>query len=217
MPPKNPKFDVKRKYQRIFEIGIIIAISITIMAFKYFPSIDSEPFPMELEKDYVEIEDVVRTEDLQKPPIPPKPVFPIDVELVDDELTDIEIETSELNENAEVGEVEIEMSDETDLLPIPFWVVEDKPEIIGGLSILQNKVIYPELAIKAGIQGKVILETVIGKDGKPELITIIKGIGAGCDEAAIEAVRKTEFKAGMQRGKPVRVKMVIPISFVLRN
>lgn len=217
MPPKNPKFDVKRKYKRMFEIGIILAISIIILSFRYFPEIKSEPLSVEPEKEYVDIEDVVRTEDYQKPPTPPKPVFPIDIELIDDELVDIEIETSELDEKAKIAKVELIELEENDLLPVSFWAVEEKPEIIGGLIMLQKKVIYPELAVKAGIQGKVILETVIGIDGKPESINIIKGIGAGCDQAAIDAVQKTEFKAGMQRGKPVKVTMVIPISFVLNN
>jgi len=79
------------------------------------------------------------------------------------------------------------------------------------------KVIYPEFAIRAGIQGKVFLEILLGKSGNIEDIKLLKGIGGGCDEAAIEAVLKTKFSPGMQRGKPVRVVLSIPITFVLKN
>jgi protein TonB len=217
MPPKDPKFDVQRKYQRMFEIGIILSISILILAFRYFPEIKSEPRPIEPIKEYVDVEDVIRTEDLQKPPTPPKPVFPIDVELEDDNLPDIEIETSELDENANVEKVKTDIPNDEEVISYKFRVVEEMPEIIGGLEALQKKVFYPEIAVKAGIQGKVFVETVIGKDGNPEEIKVLKGIGAGCDESAVEAIRKTKFLPGKQRGKPVRVIIVIPISFVLNN
>lgn len=217
MPPKDPKFDVKRKYQRMFEICIILSISLLILAFRYFPEIVTKPRPLEPIKEYVDIEDVTRTEDLQKPPIPPKPVFPIDVELEDDNLPDIEIETSELNENDNVEKVNSTFPEDEEEISFKFRVVEEMPEIIGGLAALQERVSYPEIAVKAGIQGKVFVETVIGKDGNPEEINVLKGIGAGCDESAVEAIRKTKFLPGKQRGKPVRVILVIPISFVLNN
>lgn len=91
------------------------------------------------------------------------------------------------------------------------------PEIIGGLSALQQMASYPEIAVKAGIQGKVFIETAISKDGNPEEIKVLEGIDAGCDESAIEAVSKIKFLPGKQRGKPVRVILVIPILFVLNN
>ena len=46
-------------------------------------------------------------------------------------------------------------------------------------------------------------------------LTVLKGIGAGCDEAALNAVLKTKFKPGKQRGKPVNVQVSIPVIFKL--
>lgn len=89
----------------MFELGIIFAISILILAFRFFPEIKSTPQPIEQLKEYVDIEDIIRTEDLRILPTPPKPVFPIDVELGNDNLPDIEIATSELDENSKVGKV----------------------------------------------------------------------------------------------------------------
>ena len=61
----------------MFEIGLIIAISFTIIAFRYFPEIKYENLPVYLEKDYVEIIDVLITDLNVKPPTPPKPVIPL--------------------------------------------------------------------------------------------------------------------------------------------
>jgi protein TonB len=217
MSPKNPKFDIKIKYQRVFELGIIFTISILILAFRYFPEIKSKPQAIETLKEYIDIEDVIRTEDLQNPPTPPKPVFPIDVELEDDNLPDIEIATSELDENWKIAKMKSAVPEDNEEISFKFRVVEEMPAIIGGLAALQKKVSYPEIAVKAGIQGKVFIETVISKEGNPEEIKVLKGIGAGCDESAIEAVSRTKFLPGKQRGKPVRVILVIPISFILNN
>jgi len=58
------------------------------------------------------------------------------------------------------------------------------------------------------------VQFVVGKDGKLTDVTVIRGIGGGCDEEAIRVVRNApKWNAGKQRGKPVRVKMVLPITF----
>ena len=47
-------------------------------------------------------------------------------------------------------------------------------------------------------------------------VELIRGIGAGCDEAAMDAVHKTKFKPGKQRGKPVKVQVTVPVLFKLQ-
>ena len=217
MPPKNQKFDVKLKYQKMFEIGIILSILFTILAFRYFPEVKIEKLPPEPEKKYIEIIDVIRTDLKQKPPLPPKPEIPLIDDLEEDDLPDIVFNSTDLIDKDNLGEARPQFPEDESEEVLPFRVVENMPEIIGGLAALQSKVSYPEIAVKAGIEGKVILETIIGKDGNPEEIKVLKGIGAGCDESAIKAVMNTKFKPGTQRGKPVRVILVIPISFTLRH
>ncbi len=89
------------------------------------------------------------------------------------------------------------------------------PEPIGGLSAIQSKIIYPELARKAGIQGKVFILAFVDESGNVTRAQIVKGIGLGCDEAALDAVMNTKFKPGKQRGKPIEVQITIPITFKL--
>jgi TonB family protein len=94
--------------------------------------------------------------------------------------------------------------------------VEEMPELLGGLKGLQSKIKYPEIAKRAGIEGKVYVLAFIDEKGNVANAKIIKGIGAGCDEAALDAVKQIKFTPGKQRGKPVKVQVSIPIMFKLQ-
>ncbi|MCF8428357.1 MAG: energy transducer TonB [Bacteroidia bacterium] len=100
--------------------------------------------------------------------------------------------------------------------PIYFIAVEKMPEPIGGISAIQKKVVYPELAKRAGVQGRVYVKAFVDNNGIVRKVEIIKGIGAGCDEAAMKAVQDTKFNPGQQRGRNVNVQVNIPIIFGLK-
>jgi protein TonB len=75
---------------------------------------------------------------------------------------------------------------------------------------------YPKEARKARIQGKVLVEFVIARDGTIVDVKCFKGIGGGCDEEAVKAIQSAPaWIPGKQRGLPVRQKMVAPINFSL--
>jgi TonB family protein len=95
-------------------------------------------------------------------------------------------------------------------------VADEMPEPIGGIGEIQKKIMYPELAKRAGIQGKVYVLTLIDENGKVADAKIIKGIGAGCNEAALEAVKAVTFTPGRKNGRPVKVQVTIPIVFKLQ-
>ena len=101
-----------------------------------------------------------------------------------------------------------------------FQMVEVQPEPKGGMmsffSYLQQNLKYPVQAKKLGIEGKVFVEFVVARDGSLEDIKAIKGIGAGCDEEALRVVKSApDWQAGTIDGKPVKVKMILPITFKL--
>ena len=96
-----------------------------------------------------------------------------------------------------------------------FVAVEKMPEPIGGGAAIQKNVIYPELAKRAGVQGRVFVKAFIDALGNVVNTELIRGIGSGCDEAAMEAVKKVKFTPGTQRGKSVKVQLTIPILFKL--
>ncbi|PID26562.1 MAG: hypothetical protein CR982_09850 [Candidatus Cloacimonadota bacterium] len=103
-------------------------------------------------------------------------------------------------------------------LPIDFSIVEKKPEMVGGMRSLYKRVIYPDSALNEGINGKVILEFICSKTGKPTKIKILyenpKGFGFG--KASISALEKCNFKPGVHNGKPVSVITRLPIRFVAK-
>ncbi len=72
------------------------------------------------------------------------------------------------------------------------------------------------MARKAGMEGLVVVGFVVEPDGSISSIHVIKSAGKILDQAAIEAVKKLHFKPGKQRGKPVRVRMALPIRFQLK-
>lgn len=97
-----------------------------------------------------------------------------------------------------------------------FTVADEMPEPIGGINAIQQKVHYPESARKDGIQGKVFVEAFINENGNVVGVKILKGIGAGCDESAMRGVLSVRFKPGLQNGKPVKVRVVVPLVFKLK-
>ncbi|MBU2444613.1 MAG: energy transducer TonB, partial [Bacteroidetes bacterium] len=97
-----------------------------------------------------------------------------------------------------------------------FEVVEDMPEPIGGILAIQQKITYPEIAKRAGVEGKVYILAYVNEKGEVTKTEVLKGIGAGCDEAAEKAIKDTKFKPGKQRGKPVKVKVAVPVVFTLK-
>jgi protein TonB len=106
---------------------------------------------------------------------------------------------------------ETEIGEET----VYFIAVEEMPEPLGGLKSIQEKIVYPEIALRARVEGKVFVKAFVDETGKVTSAEIVKGIGAGCDEAAIDAVLQTKFSPGKQRGRPIKVQVTIPIVFKL--
>ena len=89
------------------------------------------------------------------------------------------------------------------------------PEPIGGIAEIQKKIEYPEIAKRAGLEGKVYVRAYVDENGNVTKAEVVKGLGGGCDEAALDAILKTKFSPGTQRGKPIKVQVTIPIIFKL--
>lgn len=75
---------------------------------------------------------------------------------------------------------------------------------------------YQNQARRMGIEGRVFVQFVVDKDGQLTEIKAVKGIGAGCDEEAVRVLKSApKWKPGKQRGRPVKVRMILPITFKL--
>ncbi len=133
-------------------------------------------------QELIQTEDVEATKQETAPPPPPKPPIPIEAP-TDDVLEDVEIEATDLDVDAEVTapppppKVEGEEAE-----PVFFVAVQQMPEPIGGIAAIQKLITYPEIAKRAGVQGRVYVQAYVDELGNVTKVELIKGIGAGCDE-----------------------------------
>lgn len=196
---------------------MILALAILIVAFKFFPKFEKEEVVLDGTQELVQVEEVESTKQENLPPPPPKPPVPIEAPS-DDVLEDIEISDTEIDLD-EVIEAPPPPppAEEEETDPVFFVAVEQQPQPIGGIAGIQAKIVYPEIAKRAGVQGRVFIKAFVDEKGDVVKAEVLKGIGAGCDEAAVAAVLKTKFKPGRQRGKPVKVQVSIPVVFKLQG
>lgn len=213
---KNPKADLRKLYYRTFEVSLILSLAVIVAAFKFSPQISKIESLKTDPQEIIRIEDVIST--VQKPDIPPPPKAPeIIAATIDDLLDDFvlpdidDVEPVKLPDKPPT-KPDIDLSDEI-FIEIP----EELPSPVGGLKTLQEKVHYTEIARRAGVEGTVFIEARIDKNGNVVDAFVKKGLGAGLDAEALNAVKSTKFIPGKQRGKAVNVRMVIPIKFVLKG
>jgi periplasmic protein TonB len=220
-PKKTAKADLGKKTFLFFNIGLIVALLSAIFAFNYKSVDDTRQVDLEITSITEDPFEVLPTDHTPTPP-PQRIEQPIIKEVPNDEMLD---------------EIPIDMDNETDATEkkdvIPFVPIveepEEDPETIfiaveesaapaDGLNsfydFVSKKIKYPAQAKRMGIEGKVFVQFIIEKDGSLSEVTTIKGIGGGCDEEAERILRMApKWKPGKQRGKPVRQKMVLPITF----
>ncbi len=95
-----------------------------------------------------------------------------------------------------------------------FVFFENEPDV--DLAQLQKHVVYPDVARRAGIEGKVTISVWVDKSGKAKKVVIRETTSSSLNQAAIDAVQKTTFKPGIQNGQPVACWIHIPVVFKLK-
>ena len=93
---------------------------------------------------------------------------------------------------------------------------EVMPEPVGGIESIYKKIEYPNVAKMAGIEGKVYVLVFISETGAVDDVKVIKGIGGGCDEATVTAVKGSKFKPASNGGAPTKVKLSLSFTFKLK-
>lgn len=102
-----------------------------------------------------------------------------------------------------------------------FMVAEQMPEYPGGMKelfkFLQDNLKYPESAMKKNVQGRVIVQFVVEKDGTPTEFNVVRAVNPDLDAEALRVLKTMpKWKPGMQRGEVVRVKYTVPVTFRLQ-
>lgn len=212
----NPKSNMRLWSRKVFEVCLVAAILILIGIFAKFKTFEAQDISDSNDDRELEITEIPETEQEKKPPPPAAPSVPVESE--DEEfLDDVTIEDTDfsLADYSDAPPPPLRIEDET----IPdFLSYENLPKPIGGLKGIEKKIVYPEIARKAGIQGKVSIRVYVDKEGNPIRCEVVKSLGNnGCDEAAIKAIMATKFTPAMQRDRAIPFSVVIPITFQLKG
>ncbi len=197
--------------------GMTAALVLLLVAFTVPFSTDSKFEVVQVQQELVTMEEIQQTRQQVKPPPPPRPIIPImvpDDELLADE--DLELDSAlELDQMlVDLGPPPAEEEEEEDTNEV-FVVVESMPKMIGGMAKLSQAVKYPVVARKQGVEGNVIVKIVVDTEGNPGSPIILRSPSPLLEEAAVKAVMAQRFEPGKQRGRAVKVEVVIPVKFRL--
>lgn len=212
---KKPKADLRKYYTVFLEAGLIIVLVFFIISMKVDLTSKKQDVNLTEEQEVVKMEEIIQTKHEEKPPPPPRPPVPVEVpndEIVEDQILDLDAELT-MDQPLDTPPPPPEDEEEEDF----FVVVEDMPELKGGMKRLYDCIDYPDMARKAGIEGRVIIQFIVNENGQVENPKVTRGIGGGADQEALRCVKQMEFKPGRQRGKAVRVQYSLPVVFKLQN
>lgn len=205
-------------------MGFVFVLSLCYMALEWT---EKEVTKYEVvDEDFLIEEEVEIQQTTQETPPPPPPPAVQEVEVLNVVEDDVETESIEINTEDDKEEVVIaapvEAPEEEEEEEVVFVVVESMPEFPGGQQALfkyvNENVKYPVIAQENGIQGRVICQFVVNKDGSIVDIEVVRSGGdPSLDKEAVRVIKSMpKWKPGKQRGKPVRVKFTLPVNFKLQ-
>ena len=94
-------------------------------------------------------------------------------------------------------------------------VAEKMPTPVGGYEGIMKKIAYPDIAQKTKTEGKVYVLIYVNEKGEVDDVKVVKGIGYGCDDEAVKAIKKTKFTPGIDKGVSVKTKFSLALTFKL--
>lgn len=221
-PKKTEKADLNNKTGLFFGIGLLLTMTVVVSAFEYKTYDDTGV--KDLARSTTNMEEILEVPPTEQPPPPPPKIQqPQIIEIPDEEEIKEEINVefdAEITEETKVEAITITVEQPKEDVDEIFMVVEEAASPIGGMQAFYEyvgkKLKYPAQARRMNIEGKVFVEFVVNRDGSIQDVKAIKGIGAGCDEEAVRVIQSAPaWKPGKQRGKAVRQRMVLPITFRL--
>ena len=223
---KSPKATLEDKKFLFVLMGLVMVLSLIYIAFEWtdkevtvYEVIDPDMLAEE------EIEIIQTAQELPPPPPPPAPEIVEELNIVED---DVVTESVEINTEDDKNKVVAISAPVTSSAPIEeeedqviFQVVEKMPSFPGGdaalFKFLNENVKYPVIAQENGVQGRVICQFVVNRDGSIVDVEVVRSVDASLDKEAIRVIKSMpKWSPGQQRGKPVRVKYTLPVNFKLQ-
>lgn len=225
---KTPKADLEKQKSTWLLVGYVIVLSFMFIAFEYTErdvKIDASGAIADVvAEEELDIPITEQQEIVAPPPPPEAPAIVETLTIVDD---DMDVEETAILSSEETGQaVEIKytapvVEEEDPEEQTIFEVVEKQPEFPGGQSalmqFLSKNIKYPQIAAENGVQGRVIVQFVVNKDGSIVDAKVARGVDPYLDKEALRVVNSMpKWKPGEQRNKPVRTRFTLPVMFRLQ-
>lgn len=214
---KAPEADLRREYKKVFNICTAITFVIHAGAAAAFPKFEPPKVQARKAQQVIQMDDLPETRQIKRPPPPPRPAVPIETES-EDVPDDVTIESTDLDfDDAPIdlppppppGSRDGDAPEEEEI--VEFWAVEKKPDLVK-----QVMPAYPEVARKAGLEGVVYVQFVVGANGRVRDVIVLRGPEI-FREAAVNAVLQFVFKPAVQNDRNIPVRMSMPIRFRLAD
>lgn len=223
---KAPKADLEGKRGTWLLIGYVIILAVMFVAFEWTQrdvavATDTGIVDLVFEEEIIPI---TQQEEIKAPPPPEVPTVEEVLTIVEDDADVQETAiatTEETGAAVEVKYVPVEVEEEEPEEQTIFQVVEVMPEFPGGmaecLKYLGKNIKYPTIAQENGVQGRVIVQFVVNQDGSIVDPVVVRSVDPYLDKEALRVIMTMpKWKPGMQRGKAVRVKYTVPVTFKLQ-
>jgi periplasmic protein TonB len=199
-------------------MGLVMALSLVYISFEW--SKDKVIYGNSSQGEVnIPDEDLIPITLTSVPPPPPPPPLPKIIDefkIVEKPVENLALDMPKFNDKIEIPsfrkpEEPVEIIDEPQI-----WV-EQMPEFNGNINkYLSEAINYPVIAVEIGLQGKVLCEFVVNKDGTIVDVRVVRGIDRSLDNEAMRVIKSMPaWKPGRMNGKAVRVKFTLPVNFRL--
>lgn len=221
---KSSKASLEDKKSIFILMGFIVVLSLIYIAFEWTQHEVTIYEDTSLEVVAEEEIEIIQTSEVLPPPPPPEVPEVIEVlNVVEDdvETAEIVINTEDDKDKQVVIQAPVQVKVEEEDTEVVFMVVESMPSFPGGdaalFKYLSDNIKYPVIAQESGIQGRVICQFVVNRDGSIVDIEVVRSVDRSLDAEAVRVIQSMpKWTPGKQRGKTVRVKYTLPVNFRLQ-
>lgn len=226
---KSPKADLEKGKALSILMGMVVGLAVLFVGFEWGTRDVQVHGANDGVADIIAEEEIEITRPENTPPPPPPPPAPVVTEVLNvvDDNVDLEqqdIITSEDDQKqAQTATyvAPVVQEEEEESAQQIFTVVEEMPKFPGGdselLKFIAKSIKYPVIAQENGIQGRVICAFVVNRDGGVVDAEVLRGVDPSLDKEALRVIgTMPKWTPGKQRGKAVRVKYTVPITFRLQ-
>ena len=224
---KSPKADLEGKKTTNLLIGAIMILAILFVGFEWSErdkkvTTDTGIADVVFEEEIIPITEQEQPTQAPPPPEAPKVEEVLEIVENDADVQESTIQASDDTQQAvEVKYTPVEVEEEEVEEQQIFQVVEEMPEFPGGMGecmkFLGKNIKYPTISQENGVQGRVIVQFVVNRDGSIVDPVVVRGVDPYLDKEALRVISMMpKWKPGKQRGKAVRVKYTVPVMFRLQ-